>query len=61
MLWIELESDRTKDSLNTDVHYAEGQLTDPVCCYLYTEHVTTDTDNGPETDDGENILNVIFQ
>ena len=59
MLWIELESDRTKDSLNTDGHYAEGQLTDPVWCY--TEDVTTDTENGPETDDGESILNGIFQ
>ena len=56
MLWIELESDRTNDSLTTDDHFMEEQLTDPVWCY--TEDITTDTENSPEANDGENIIMV---
>ena len=54
MVWIELESDRTNDSLATDDHYMEEQLTDPVWCD--TEDITTDTENSPETNNGENII-----
>ena len=50
MLWIELESDRT-DSLTTVDHFVEEQFTDPVWCYR--DDITTDTENGPETEDGE--------
>ena len=51
MLWIELESDRTE--------HVEEQLTDPIWCYM--EDITTDTENGPETNDGENVIDVFFQ
>ena len=54
VLWIELESDRTEDSLSTNDHYVEEQFTNPVWCY--TEDITSDTDNGPKTDDVEQYL-----
>ena len=52
MLWIELESDGT-DSLTTVDHFVEEQFTDPVWCYR--DSITTDTENGPETEDGDQI------
>ena len=51
MLQIQLESERIEDFLSTDDHYMEENFTDPVWCY--TDDMTTDTENVPETDDGE--------
>ena len=42
MLQIEVESDKTEDSLTTDENYVEEQLTHPV--WHYTEDITTDTE-----------------
>ena len=36
MICIELESERTEDSLSTNDHYVEEQFTDPVWCCTYT-------------------------
>ena len=50
MLQIELETDET-DSLTTVDHFVEEQFTDSV--WHYRDDITSDTENGPETEDGE--------
>ena len=47
------------DSLTTDDHYAEEQLTNPALCYI--DDITTNPENGHETEGGENMINVFFQ
>ena len=56
MLWLEIESDETEDSLNNSDQYVKEQLADPFC----TEDITTDTDNGPKTNDGESIVDAFL-
>ena len=37
MLWIEIESDETEDSLTTDDQYVNEQLADPFCSGIAEE------------------------
>ena len=50
--------DKTEDSLTTDDHYVLEQLIDPVQCYMEDHHRHWVQ---PRIDDGEKMLNVIFQ